>query len=143
MPPSKKTGRGRRQIQRERFHLDFDERPALIPTVTINDLLPGVLGKMGMEAQYREHVLVSDWPSIVGPQVAQHTRPGRIYQKTLTVFVGSTIWLTELMRFGRDIIAEKVRARIGAEKIRDVRLELDPDIAQRSFKPRKPSPPPG
>ena len=68
----------------------------------------------------------ASWPDVAGPAVAKHTRPGRLERNTLVVFVDSSAWLNDLLRYGQKLILEKLQKKFGADKISAVRFLLDP-----------------
>ncbi len=130
------SDRGRWQVQRERFHLDESAR--VYPPFTdgrLADAVPNLVRKLGLADTYWEHTLEREWPSLVGEQVARHTRPGRMNRGILYVYVSSAPWLAELSRLGQKQILENVQKRFGESRIKSVRLEPDPDP-----QPRKPRP---
>lgn len=116
------------QIQRERLHLRR-ERPPLPAdsTAMIGDVLPTVMKQLGLEEHFWMQTLAAEWESLVGPQIAKQARPGRVDHKTLHVFVTHSAWLSELSRYGQKQILAKLQARFGADRIKNIRLQLDPD----------------
>ncbi|MBN1268539.1 MAG: DUF721 domain-containing protein [Kiritimatiellae bacterium] len=94
---------------------------------SIGDVIPGVMKQLGLDKHLWEQAILSEWPALVGPQVAAHTRPGRIERGTLFVFVSHSTWLNELSRYGKTEMLANLQKRFGAEKIKSVRLQLDPD----------------
>jgi predicted nucleic acid-binding Zn ribbon protein len=97
----------------------------------VGDTILSVMKKLGLEDRFWEQSLVSEWSTLVGEQVARHTRPGRIQQGTLHVFVTNSAWLHELMRYGQRPMLENIQRRFGREKIRSLRLQADPDAGRR------------
>ena len=96
----------------------------------VSDALSPLLKKLGLQEVMWQRALLDDWPDLVGPQLARHTRPGRLDRKVLYVFVTHSMWLAELQRHGhRDLLAN-LQARYGKEQIRSVRLQLDPDVGR-------------
>jgi len=119
-----------REIDRERFHLT-DERPSLSDrTMPLNQIVPKILKGFGLEQEHWEQQLMEEWPLLVGPQISRHARPGKIERKILTVYVTSSAWLQELTSFGQREILKKVQDKFGANRIRTIRLRLDPDLGR-------------
>ena len=127
--PREQTNRGRIQVYRERCNLGADENP--LPrkdqTSSVQDVLPGIVKKLGLADKLWETQLISAWPQIVGEQLARHTRPGRFQQKTLIVFVKNSVWLGELSRTGKKPLLEKLQTHFSADRIQDLRFSIDPD----------------
>lgn len=114
-------------VQRERFQLPDLRPPAPYRVTTPEHLLPNVMKKLGLEQPMWEQALLREWATLVGPQVAQHTRPGRLERGTLTVFVANSAWLSELRRYGEKTMLEKLQSRFGRKRIKGIRMNLDPD----------------
>lgn len=119
---------GRWAVQKERLHIEDDTPPSAVrATPSIKEIIPGCIEKWGMQDQLYMREISDAWKSIVGPQVATHTRPGRIHNNVLVIYVRHSIWLSELQRYGQKTILEKLKKRPGANKIKSIRLQLDPD----------------
>jgi len=94
-------------------------RPAPAP-----DELSGVLARIVQERGWGERLrgasLHGIWPQIVGEDLAQRCRPGRLAGGTLVVVVESPRWATQL-RYLEHVIAARVGEAVGAE-VREVRV---------------------
>ncbi len=120
--------KGKWAIQRERFQTDARQPPPDdFHEHTLGDFVPKVMKGFGLEGRVWEQQITDNWAKLVGPQIAQHTKPGRINYGTLIVFVSSSAWLSELVRYGQKQILDKLHARFGAKKIKGIRFQLDPD----------------
>ncbi len=91
------------------------------------NVLPQVMKKLGLEQRFWEQSLINEWEHLVGPQVAKYSRPGRLDRKVLHIFVTHPAWLSELSRYGQKQLLANLQARFGADRIKSVRLQLDPD----------------
>ncbi|MGQ9660767.1 MAG: DUF721 domain-containing protein [Kiritimatiellia bacterium] len=94
---------------------------------SIAAVIPRLLARIGLEGDSCLLRLAEEWPALVGTVIAAHTRPGRVMGQTLVVFVDSSVWLSELKRFGQAQMLAKLQERFGAEKIRSLRFQPDPD----------------
>jgi predicted nucleic acid-binding Zn ribbon protein len=83
--------------------------------------------QLGLENRLWEQALINEWESLVGPQVAKHARAGRLERKVLHIFVDHPAWLSDLSRYGQKQLVENLQKRFGADKIKGIRLQLDPD----------------
>jgi len=97
-----------------------------VESVSVDEVLPGLLKRLGIEQRHWEIALSEEWDRIVGDVVAAHTSPGRLAQGVLTVFVDSAVWLDQLKRYSRREVLSKIQERFGRDKIRDVRFAPDP-----------------
>jgi predicted nucleic acid-binding Zn ribbon protein len=126
------SDRGRWQVQRERCHLDSDTR--LYPSFmdgALGEAVPELVRKLGLADTYWEHTLEREWPTLVGEQLARHTRPGRMNRGVLYVYVTSAPWLAELNRMGLKPMLENVQRRFGESRVKSIRLQPDPDPPSR------------
>jgi predicted nucleic acid-binding Zn ribbon protein len=101
-------------------------KPEPPPARSIREFVPGLMKQLGLEDRLWEQSLLSDWESVVGPQVALHTRPGRLERKTLFIYVSNSTWLSELMRYRQTDLLRNVQNRFGAARITAIRLQIDP-----------------
>jgi len=124
----KSFGRGRWHVQRERFHLENEIAPhGVTDPAKIADIIPALMKGLGLGDMHWLNVMQEEWAGIVGEAVAKHTRPGRMEKKKLTVFVDSSVWLNELLRYGRKEMLVNLQKRFGRGKVDMVNLVLDPD----------------
>lgn len=79
--------------------------------------------------------LEKGWADIVGPQLAEVSRPAKVAFRELTVFVAEPVW-ADAMNFHRSRIVERTNVLLGKAVIDRVRLSVQPDAM------RKPPPPP-
>jgi predicted nucleic acid-binding Zn ribbon protein len=115
-------------VQRERARIDsFRPPPEPADAEPIGRLLDGVMKRLGLDSQQWLTSMAAEWSAVVGDAVARHTRPGRYEERTLIVFVDSSVWLSELKRYGQDKILVNVQRRAGADRVRAVSLQMDPD----------------
>lgn len=127
-PSGKRYSRGRWMIERERCRIDAFKPPPPDPGgVTMAAGVENVLKRMGLSHAAWAAEIADAWPSIAGNQVAKHTRPGTLQGADLTVYVDSSVWLSELQRYGLGALLKNVQQYAGTGKVRRVRLQLDPD----------------
>lgn len=93
--------------------------------IPVSKLVEAVLKSMRLDDQLRMGRLETEWRNIMGPAVAAHTRPGRLNDTELIVFVDSSVWLSELHRSRVRMLANLQKA-FGTARIRSLRLQLDP-----------------
>lgn len=115
-------------VQRERCQIESFKPPLPDPGgVNIAAGVDTILKRMGLENDSRFAGIADAWPSVVGKQVSQHTRPGSLQGTELTVFVDSSVWLNELQRYGVNTMLKNLQEHFGAARIRKVRLQIEPD----------------
>lgn len=121
-----KYDKGAWEVQKERHRIAGKKPPPEDATQAVGEVIPAVMQGMGLANRLWEHSLAQEWPDLVGAQVAHHTRPGRLDRGMLVVFVSNSAWLNELSRYSQKRMLENLQARFGADKIRNLRLQLDP-----------------
>lgn len=127
-PSGKNYSKGRWMIERERCQIEgFKPPPPDSGGVTMAAGVENVLKRMGLAHAAWAAEIADAWPSIVGKQLARHTRPGTLQGSELTVYVDSSVWLNELQRYGLAALLGNVQEYAGVDKVRRVRLQLDPD----------------
>ena len=115
------------ELQRERHRIARTRPPQPESLATAAEVVPRVMKQLGLENRLWEQALVSEWESLVGPQVAKRARAGRLERKILHIFVDHPAWLSDLSRYGQKQIIENLQKRFGADKVKGIRLQLDPD----------------
>ena len=125
----KSYNRGKWAVQRERCHLPANATPPdeHAQASPLEDILPKVFKKAGLQDEYWERDLEERWPKIVGPQLAGRTRPGELKGTTLVVYVVSSTWLAELNRCGKAQMLKNLKAHLEKISVRDIRFQLDPN----------------
>lgn len=117
----------RLDVERERFRLeDFPRRVARYDDQRAGDAVPGLMRQLGLADSFWMQALEREWPQLVGVQVARRTRPGRFNRGVLYVYVTGAPWLAELTRMGQKPMLANVQARFGADRIKSIRLQIDP-----------------
>jgi predicted nucleic acid-binding Zn ribbon protein len=126
--PNQRMTKGQWQVYRERCRVDSRQQPSRESHGdALGDALPGLMRKLGLDSEHWIETLTQEWVAIVGNAVGAHTRPGRVDGKHLTVFVDSSVWLNELKRYGAKQMLQNLQSRLGASRIQQIRLQLDPE----------------
>ena len=113
-------------MQKERFATNLPAPPPPFDVHPLGDIIPGVMKKIGIHGRMHEAAMMEEWPRLVGPQLAGHTRPGKLEHEVLTVFVDHSAWLSELSRYGKKQLVDKLNKRFGAGWIKSIHLSIDP-----------------
>ena len=124
----KRLVRRYQEIDRER-HALWDGAPVSPErSVKMADLIRGRLRKLNIDQDVWLDHLQENWIEVVGETVARNARPGPLEAKTLTVYVTSSAWLSELSRFGKSQMLSRIQQRFEPNQVRSIRLQLDPDL---------------
>lgn len=115
-------------ITRERFQLSDAEPPAAEPEVAVREIVNDIFKSIDVRRQPALLEQIREaWRELAGPGAATHARPGYLDRQTLVIFVDSAVWLNELVRYERAGILARLQQRFGAEAIKTLRLQADPE----------------
>ena len=89
----------------------------------VGDLVGKVLGELGLDGVALAHRIGSEWPEIVGEQVAAHCRPLGLRAGVLEVEVDSPVWSQQLQLRKMEIL-ENLRGRYERQAPREVRFQV-------------------
>ena len=93
-------------------------------TARASELVRAVLSRYGVEGAVREHRLVTEWESIVGPRVAARAWPDGLRHGVLYVRVTNSAWMHELGFLGDAVVREANRVVGDPPLVTSVRLHL-------------------
>ena len=110
----------------KRRHSQWMPAGAMDGGLSIGKLIEPFLKSVRLEEQARLGALVEKWGEVVGKGVAGHTRPGRLSNQELTIFVDSSVWLSELQRYAQRELLANLQKTFGKDVVQKVRLQLDP-----------------
>ena len=114
-------------------------------TTAIPQMLTNTLGRLmrdqGWEVDVAVHGVMARWPSIVGPEMAEHCMPERYADTELTVRTDSTAWATQLRMLAPDLV-RRLNAELGDGTVTRVKSRpAHPQLAQGPpNRPRRPRP---
>ena len=83
------------------------------PTPALQQLVPGVMKRLGLEQRVQQSRIFQQWPAIVGADVARHAQPVSLKNGLLIVAVDHSAWLQELDRNYKPLILQKIRGCAG------------------------------
>jgi predicted nucleic acid-binding Zn ribbon protein len=73
----------------------------------VGEALQGYFAGKGITRRVKQAAVIADWPELVGPQIAEVTRPISIAQDgTLFVAVASSAWMQELQLMAPSIVRQ-------------------------------------
>jgi len=91
----------------------------------VGDLLPGVLGDLGLAEGLRAHRAVDAWRGVVGERLAACLRAVSIHNGVLLVETESSVWMHEI-QFHKARILKRLEEECGEGIVRDLRCVLAP-----------------
>ena len=69
----------------------------------------------GIDDQVRARQVIAEWADLVGPRIAQRTRPAEVKERVLIVEVATSAWLHELTLLRPQLLAQLLE-RVGEPK---------------------------
>jgi hypothetical protein len=93
------------------------------PPVSVADVLPGALQRLGVDRRYREHAVWAIWPTVVGAQIARHACPRSLHRGRLVVHVTDPVWLHHLSMLRHRLVGA-LNAKLSEPAVREMVLRI-------------------
>ena len=81
------------------------------------EIVGGVLKHIRIESRRAEAEIVRVWNEMIDPSITAHAQPVGINKGTLFVDVDSSVWLSEIVRYRRREILDRLQSSFGKELI--------------------------
>jgi len=96
------------------------EKARAVPARKAGDVLPNVLKGLHMDDRRAEAELVKVWNSLIDPNITAHAQPAGLRKGTLFVTVDSSVWLSEIVRYRRKEILDRLQHSFGKNVIQKI-----------------------
>lgn len=80
-------------------------------------VVTNVLSDLRMDTRRAEIEIVKVWNSLIDPNIVAHAQPAGLRKGTLFVNVDSNVWLSEIVRYRRKEILDRLQHSFGREII--------------------------
>ena len=97
--------------------LTEQERARTNRTRSTAGVMPGLVKKLRLDQRQSEAEIAKVWNNLIDPTVTAHAQPTGIHKGTLFVRVDSNVWLSEIVRYRRHEILQRLQHAFGAELI--------------------------
>jgi predicted nucleic acid-binding Zn ribbon protein len=77
--------------------------------------LPAALSELRIDQRRAEAEVVKVWNNLIDPAILKHAQPTGLRKGTLFVTVDSSVWLSEIVRYRRREILERLQHSFGPE----------------------------
>lgn len=126
MPSKKFTNTARARVLAQWRGLDYAplEKARATPARRAGDVLPGLLKDLRLEARQAEAEIVKVWNSLIDPAVTAHAQPANLHKGTLFVLVDNSAWLSEIVRYRRKEILERLQNSFGKSVIQKISFRI-------------------
>jgi predicted nucleic acid-binding Zn ribbon protein len=122
--PGKTTPRQRVRAQWYGADLQPLEKAQKVTARSSHDLMAKVLKELRLDRRRTEAEVVKVWNSALEPDIVSHAQPTGLRKGTLFVAVDSNVWLSEIVRFRRKEILERLQGSFGRDLIAKISFRL-------------------
>jgi hypothetical protein len=126
--PSRRAGkpsaRARVLAQWRGVDLSAQEKARMSAARNVTDVLPAVLKDLRMEARQGDAEIVKVWNSLIDPNITAHAQPANLAKGTLFVNVDSSVWLSEIVRYRRKEILDRLQNSFGKNMVQKISYRI-------------------
>lgn len=83
-------------------------------------VMPKLLADYRIEGRRADVEIVKVWNNLIDPNIVKHAQPVNLAKGTLFVNVDSSVWLSEIIRYRRKEIIERLQHSFGADVIKKI-----------------------
>ena len=91
---------------------------------TPGQIMPRVLKDLRMDSRRAEAEIVKVWNNLIDPTITAHAQPVGIRKGTLFVTVDSSVWLSEIVRYRRKEILDRLQHSFGREFVAKISFHV-------------------
>jgi len=125
MPPPKRTPPRQRVLAQWRgVDLAPIEAAQAARARHVADVLPRVAKDLHLDQRRAEVEIVKVWNSMIDPNVVTHAQPAGIRNGTLFVNVDNSTWLSEIVRYRRREILDRLQYSFGRDMIQRISFRV-------------------
>jgi predicted nucleic acid-binding Zn ribbon protein len=122
--PGKMTSRQRVFAQWRGIDLAPLERAQTLRAQPTSAVLPRVLSELRIDRRQAEAEVVKVWNNLLAPDIVAHAQPTGLRKGTLFVAVDSSVWLSEIVRYRRKDILDRLQHSFGRDFITRISFRL-------------------
>ena len=124
--PSPKKASARRKVLAQWRGIDLEplEKARAIRARAADQVVSNVLGDLKMDSRRAELEIVKVWNSLLDPNIAAHAQPANLHKGTLFVNVDSSTWLSEIVRYRRKEILDRLQHSFGKTYIQKISFRI-------------------
>ncbi len=115
--PGRRSARQRVMAQWRGIDLVPAERARSVRAKSAGDLMPGIFKDLRMDSRQTEAEVVKVWNKLLDPAIVAHAQPTGVRKGTLFVTVDSNVWLSEIVRYRRKEILDRLHHSFGRQFI--------------------------
>jgi predicted nucleic acid-binding Zn ribbon protein len=100
------------------------EQAKALTAQAIKAVMPKVLSELGLERRCGETEIIKVWNHLLDPNIIAHAQPAGLHKGTLFVNVDNSVWLSELVRYRRREILERLQHSFGKALITRISFRI-------------------
>jgi len=124
MGPGKLSARRRVLAQWRGVDLGPLEAARAVRARRAGDVMPKVMADLRIDTRRAEAEVVKVWNSLIDPTIVAHAQPAGVRKGTLFVTVDSSTWLSEIVRYRRKEILDRLQHSFGRELIQRISFRV-------------------
>ena len=93
------------------------EKAQTLRAQAVGALLPKVMGGLRLDRRFSEAEMMKVWNNLLDPNIVAHAQPTGLLKGTLFVTVDSSVWLSEIVRYRRKEILERLQHSFGPDLV--------------------------
>lgn len=86
-------------------------------TKPVKDVVSNVLSHMNLDRRRNDAEVLKAWNQLVDPNIAAHAQPVNLHKGTLFIAVDSSVWLSEIVRYRRKEILDRIQHCFGKDLV--------------------------
>jgi predicted nucleic acid-binding Zn ribbon protein len=90
----------------------------------VGDVLPRVAKDLHLDQRQAAAEVVKVWNSLIDPTIVAHAQPAGVRNGTLFVNVDSSVWLSEIVRYRRKEILDRLQHSFGRNLIQRISFRV-------------------
>lgn len=100
------------------------ERARTLRAQAANDVMKRVLTGLRLDRRRTEAEVVKVWNDLLDPNIVAHAQPTGLRKGTLFVTVDSSVWLSEIVRYRRKEILDRLQHSFGRDFIAKISFRV-------------------
>jgi hypothetical protein len=122
--PGRSSNRQRVLTQWRGVDLAPLEKMRATPARIAGDVLPKLMKDLRMDARQGEAEIVKVWNELLDPNITAHAQPNNLHKGTLFVNVDNSVWLSEIVRYRRKEILDRLQHSFGKNMVQKISFRI-------------------
>ncbi len=101
------------------------EKARTLSARPLSAVLPRVLSELRIDSRRTEAEVVKVWNGLLDPAIVAHAQPTGLRKGTLFVSVDSSVWLSEIVRYRKREILDRLHHSFGREMIKKISFRVE------------------